>query len=221
MRNWAAYPPNTQDEKNQQKKDVLKFLLETTKGRLYNECLPEPKHFCTPSLHRRQGSGMKAFEWDILIAHAEANKVKIAGFWPDTWVIHPAILKTRLKTTAPEKLLYPWIPRLDGILLTHTNQLIPVEIVNTLSCAAIGELFIKTMYWEAGHPDSLPIHHSQLIYTTDNAVVRAMFKNAIPSQMRSMIRLIYHDLKASRIGGKGESDTPAGPDSPGNTDVAP
>jgi len=215
MRNWAAFPPKDQGEKIQHKKDIMKMMMDDAKGKLYNQVFPEPKHFQTPYLQKRTGTGMKAFEWNILTSHIARNTVKVAGFWPDVPIINPATLKTKLKPGVNANLLYPWIPRLDGVLLTYTNHIITVEIVNTLTCAAIGELFTKTYFFEAGHPHCPPMHHAQLLYTTENPIIQTMYKNAIPSQLRSFIRLIHIPLSASRIGGKGGSDKDVGTGPPG------
>lgn len=214
MRNWAAHPPIDTKEKHQHKRDQHSFLVEAAADKHYFECFPDPKNLQTPYLLRRNKTGMQSFEWTVLEHHIISNQIKVSAFWPNIEVVHPTTLKRATSKSIDDKYLYPWIPRLDAVLLTYTNHIIPVEIVNRLTVNAIGEVFFKSLLFRSGYPGCLPIHHCQLLYTDDNPIVRAMFLHTLPSDITSFVRLMYYDPSQLRIGGNGESPSSSPSDSP-------
>jgi len=176
-------------------RDIKAKLLSNVKNGCYFDYYPDAAEMQTPFAMHRHHTGMQSFEWNILQYHILKNWRIIAAFYPNINVVDERQIDYVDIPTTPQRLLQPFIPRLDTAMLSYNHKWVLAEITGRLDCQTIGELLVKARIFQRRHKLGPKIDHLQVIYLNENPIVeheataQSLFPENVP------VRLYRYDIK--------------------------
>ena len=138
---------------------------------------------------------MQSYEWNLLELHILKNWKIISSAYPNIEVVDERQIDYIDIPETPQRLLQPFIPRLDAALLSYTHKWILIEITTRLDCQTIGELIVKANIFKRRHPLGPKIDHVQVLYINPNPIVEheATLQRLMPDNIP--LRLYKYDPK--------------------------
>lgn len=187
MQNTIQGTPTNAAERTQFRRDILALMQRFVGDGYYPQCFPEPGQMQTPWQFDRRKTGMQEHEFAVARKFINTRPNWIWGLWLNTPVIDPRVIEDFTTESVEPNLWQPWIPRLDIVLMVHGLRLVFCEIVESITCAAIGEVITKTDIWMGAHPKGPNILAMYVIYERDNPLVRNAYLATCPDYIKDLI----------------------------------